>query len=328
MRKRSDSIPKFHSVLGSYISKFVHEKQTYGYRYQTETNILRRLDQAIIEAKLSNCCLPRSFVNDWVKKKLNQTPRTQKAKTTVIRQFAIFLQRQGIDAFVPDHRLSPIARNNFSPYIFSQEQIRNILMASDRIPPHHTGPYRQFVMPELFRVLYGCGLRVNEVTNLTVASVDLDQGVLVIRQGKFRKDRLVPMAPNLTARLHRYHKAMGCRSSDSPFFPVRENEPYAGGSIYSIFRRLLFLCDIPHGGRTRGPRLHDLRSTFAVHRLAQWYREGADLNAKLPILATYMGHLSIIGTQHYLRLTIDLFTDLVKRTEDVHGDIIPTEDEL
>jgi len=87
------------------------------------------------------------------------------------------------------------------------------------------------------------------------------------------------------------------------------------------------MCGIPHGGRTHGPRVHDLRSTFAVHRLTQWYREGVDLNVKLPILSTYMGHQSILGTQRYLRLTVNLFADLTERMEDTYGNVIPGEDE-
>jgi integrase len=327
MRKQADSIPQFRSVLASYISDFIHEKRTYGYRYQNEMKILRRLDQAMVAAKLSKPYLPQSFVKDWSKRQLHQAPRTHRARITVLRQFARFLQRQGVEAFVPDQRLSPIARNEFSPYIFTREQIRDILTAADQLPPHHRGPYRQLIMPVLFRVLYGCGLRLSEALSLTVANVDLDQGILVIRQGKFRKDRLVPMAPTLTARLQEYHRAMGDRPPGSPFFPVREDEPYATGAIYCIFRRLLFMCGIPHGGRTHGPRVHDLRSTFAVHRLAQWYREGVDLNVKLPVLSTYMGHQSILGTQRYLRLTVDLFADLTERMEDTYGNVIPGEDE-
>ena len=76
-------------------------------------------------------------------------------------------------------------------------------------------------------------------------------------------------------------------------------------------------------GRGRGPRLHDLRHTFAVHRLAEWYREGVDLNALLPVLATYLGHRSITDTQLYLRLTADLFPDLIARSEAAFGHIIP-----
>ena len=269
--------------------------------------------------------LDRQTVERWVRKEQHQCPRTRRAKATVARQFALFLRRQNIDAFVLDKYSSPINRNVFSPYIFTHDQIRRLFGAVDLLPPHHRGPLRHLIMPELFRMLYGCGLRVSEALNLTAADVDLDQGILVIRQGKFRKDRLVPMASDLVARLRTYHERLGPRPSEAIFFPAPDGGTYGSGSIYCIFRGLLSVCQIPHGGRNRGPRLHDLRSTFAVHRLARWYREGADLGHKLPILSAYMGHQCISGTQHYLRVTLDLFGDLADRLDQAFGSVIPDE---
>jgi integrase len=93
--------------------------------------------------------------------------------------------------------------------------------------------------------------------------------------------------------------------------------------LYRIFRCLLRECGIAHGGRGRGPRLHDIRHSFAVHRLERWYREGIDLSAKLPVLAAYMGHKSIRETQLYLRLTPHLFPDVCARMEQHLGHVIP-----
>lgn len=86
---------------------------------------------------------------------------------------------------------------------------------------------------------------------------------------------------------------------------------------------MLRIAKIPHGGRGRGPRIHDLRHTFAVRRLEAWYREGADLNAKLPVLSTYLGHESMSGTQRYLQLTAELYPDLAKRIEPSFGSFTP-----
>ena len=93
--------------------------------------------------------------------------------------------------------------------------------------------------------------------------------------------------------------------------------------MYWMFRELLMRCRIAHGGRGQGPRIHDLRHTFAVHTLLRWYREGADLDARLPVLATYLGHVSIEGTQQYLHLTAELFPQIVVRANKAFGDVIP-----
>ena len=325
MHRQLDAIPEYRSILGPQMTEFILEKRNYGYRYRNEVAILARLDRMIAGLNWLNLCLPRVLVEQWMKKEQHQCPRTQLDKARVVRQFALFLRRQGIEAFVLDRYCSPISRNVFSPFIFTHDQIVRLLAASDCLPTHPRGPLRQLIMPEVFRVLYGCGLRVNEALYLKIADVDLDQGILVIRQGKFHKDRLVPMANDLTVRLREYHKRMGPRPLEAFFFPGPDGGPYDSGAVYTVFRRLLSVCGIPHGGRTHGPRVHDLRSTFAVHRMAQWYREGSDLGAKLPILSSYMGHQCISGTQRYLRLTIDLFGDVANRLDEVFGHVIPVE---
>ncbi len=98
-------------------------------------------------------------------------------------------------------------------------------------------------------------------------------------------------------------------------------------SIYHQFRRLLREIGIPHGGKGQGPRLHDLRHTFAVHRLEQWYRQGENLGAKLPLLSTYMGHRSLVGTQRYLRLTPAIFPDIQRRLDKQFGQVVPQGDQ-
>ncbi len=179
-------------------------------------------------------------------------------------------------------------------------------------------------MPELFRTLYGCGLRISEALKLTMADVNLDEGILVIREGKFRKDRLVPLSPGLSGRLRRYAGALD-RTGDreEAFFPKQDGSHYDKGTIYSIFRRMLLAAGMSHGGRGHGPRLHDLRHTFAVHRLEEWYRQGADLGAKLPVLSVYMGHQSLAVTQRYLRLTPSLFPEVAASVETMVGYVVP-----
>ncbi|MEM9243169.1 MAG: tyrosine-type recombinase/integrase [Pseudomonadota bacterium] len=106
------------------------------------------------------------------------------------------------------------------------------------------------------------------------------------------------------------------------FFPSSKQAAWSQSGIYFLFRKLLHQCNISHGGRGKGPRIHDLRHTFAVHRLIQWHKEGADLNAKLPLLVTYLGHQDFTGTQKYLHLTAELFPNLTARMNKQFGDVI------
>ncbi|MFQ5732130.1 MAG: tyrosine-type recombinase/integrase [Planctomycetaceae bacterium] len=244
----------------------------------------------------------------------------------ITRQFARYLCSHDVSAYVPESNLTPTVRLDYTPYIFTREQVRRFLEAADQLPFDPRAPERHLVMPEVFRLLYACGLRAGEVLRLRAADVDLDEGVLTIRESKFRKDRLVPLASSMTERLRRYATKMKLSKPDEVFFPNPRNGIYEIQVVYRLFRRFLWEIGIPHGGRGQGPRLHDLRHTFAVHCLERWYRHGEDLNARLPLLVTYLGHRTLGGTQRYLRLTPAVFPDINARLETLFHQFIPTED--
>jgi integrase/recombinase XerD len=311
------------SLLGPLIAQFIQEKQACGYTYVTEQGILRRLDRFLGAHGLAQIALPRSLVEPWIAKHAHESARTHRTRVGLLRRLAIFVARHGYPAYIPPSHLVPREPPSFTPYILSSTEVHCLLDAADRLRPTGHAPLRHLILPELFRVLYSCGLRVSEALRLRRGDVDLEVGVLTIRQGKFRKDRMVPLTPALTQRLHHYAHTVGRQTPDAIFFPAPHGGPYHRETIYKAFRQLLWACRIPHGGRGHGPRLHDLRHTYAVHRLAQWYRAGADLQAYLPVLATYMGHLSVLETQCYLRLTADVFPDLSARCDAAFGYIIP-----
>jgi integrase/recombinase XerD len=316
-------MPSFQSTLAPWIEKFIGEKRACGYKYTTASDELRRLDRFVREQRLQVVALPRLLVEGWIAQRPNERIRTQQARVGLVRRFAVFLIRHGFPAYLPQARRNATGPSLFVPRIFSHEEMQRFLRAADAIPFDPRSPLRHLVLPELFHVLYGCGLRVSEGINLRVAEVDLLRGVLTIRQGKFRKDRLVPLASSLSRRLRRWDASLGSRLPDAIFFPSCGGRPYHRQTVYHAFRQLLWQCRISHGGRGRGPRLHDLRHSFAVQRLAKWYREGADLNTLLPVLSTYLGHQSVNQTQVYLRLTADLFPDVAARSEAAFGHVIP-----
>ncbi|MGD0898047.1 MAG: tyrosine-type recombinase/integrase [Thermoguttaceae bacterium] len=183
----------FHSSLATHIAAFLDEKLACGYRYVAETATLRRFDRFLCQSGYSGEALSRELIERWTAKQPHERPRTHKARLLVIRQLGLYLHRHGIEAYAPDSKLMPMARLEFVPYIFTQEQVRQLLANVDHLPFDPRTPERHVVMPELFRVLYGCGLRAGEVLRLRIADVDLDQGVPTIHQSKFRKDRLVPL---------------------------------------------------------------------------------------------------------------------------------------
>jgi integrase len=111
--------------------------------------------------------------------------------------------------------------------------------------------------------------------------------------------------------------------ADAIFFPGPSGGPFALRTVYTLFRKLLLQCGIPHAGRGKGPRIHDFRHGFAVRTLRRWYCNGEDLDAKLPLLATYLGHQHLSGTQRYLHLTAELFPEITARADALFGEVIP-----
>ena len=163
----------------------------------------------------------------------------------------------------------------------------------------------------LLTLLYGAGLRISEALRLTVADVNLAEDLLMVRKSKFYKTRLVPIPPELTAVLaayfrqrKRYHRPT---TGGSTFFATCKKPSLVVKYAEVLYRQVRSRAGLnqagPGGFR---PRLHDLRHTSAVHRLITWYREGKDVHALLPYLSTYLGHLDLSGTQHYLTMVPEL----------------------
>jgi integrase/recombinase XerD len=313
----------FQSILAPFMEKFLQEKHACGYRYHEPTRILRRLDHFVVQGGLTTDELPRFIAQKWLAKRTHESPRTHQQRIMVVRQFSRFLCRLGYSAYVPDSTLAPREQSSFAPRILTHEEIRKLLQAVDSLAPTARSPLRHLIMPEVFRLLYGCGFRLGEVLNLRVRDADLNQGIVTVHQGKFRKDRLVPLALSLVHRLRKYAARFENRPLDAIFFPAPDGGPFSLRTVYGLFRKLLLKCGIPHAGRGKGPRIHDLRHTFAVHTLLRWYRDGAHLETKLPLLATYLGHQNLSGTQRYLHLTAELFPEITARVDAAFGEIIP-----
>jgi integrase/recombinase XerD len=169
-------------------------------------------------------------------------------------------------------------------------------------------------------LLYGAGLRAGEALRLRPGDINFQDRVLSILGTKFFKSRLLPIGGSLAAALARYaQQRQRTRTSDEhplSFFTTRAGTTVSLGLLEAAFIRLREKAGIRRPSSDRWqPRLHDLRATFAVHRLVAWYREGADLQTRLPLLATYLGHVNVSGTQTYLPMTHELLAEASRRFE-------------
>ena len=211
---------------------------------------------------------------------------------------------------------TPRYHQSYRPYVYSEDDIARLI---DAIKGLHSTPIEPCTLRTLVLILYGTGLRLSEALHLRLADVDLQHNLLIIRDTKFFKTRWVPIGSHLTQILHDYIKTvhiLRATEPDRPLFVRRDGGQPSASGIRRSFARLRSKANV---GRTDGaryqPRLHDMRATFAVHRLTTWYQQGIDVQKLLPLLSTYLGHASIAATQVYLPLTPELLMEASIRFE-------------
>lgn len=312
----------FTSYLSELLDGYVKEQRAVGYKYRKGASLLRMLDGYLEKNPLAEKRLPKELVLSWTAKKPNETDSNRNGRISSVRGFAKYMVRLGYEAYIYPPAAVAIARYSYVPHIFTEEEMRNIFVAIDNYPVSDVSPHRHLVLKLLMRMLYGCGLRISEALNLKRCDVDLEKGILFVRNAKFGKERLVPMAETLTERCRQYslevHKS---DTADHYFFSSPYGGPYNESTIYQLFRKLLWKAGIPHSGK--GPRLHDLRHAYSVHCLKKWVLKGKDLTQLLPYLSTYLGHVDLRGTQRYLRLTAELYPTITGSLEKKFSSLIP-----
>jgi len=307
----------------NHILDFIELKQAIGYKYISEAGHLKRFDTFTLQEYADADSLSKEIVMDWCTKRSYEKQESLCGRASIIRQFAIYLDDNGISAYI-------IPKNYFKsgeqyvPHIYTNEELMNFFKETDKCNYCYECPSRHLIMPIFFRMIYTCGLRVSEARLLKVEDVDLTSGILSIHHSKKDNSRLVPMANELTERCRKYFDQVHYNSDkERYFFPAIEGRPMTLSNIYHNFRRFLWKAGISHGGRGYGPRIHDFRHSFAVHCLKKWSIKGKDLMVYLPILRVYLGHDTFEETAYYLRLTADLFPDITLKLETLYPDLIP-----
>jgi integrase/recombinase XerD len=312
-------------TLADAIRGLVAEKRALGYKYVSEERALARFEVFCAGAFPGLETVTRASVQAWIATARRRAvkPATVNALIAPVRELARWLGRRGVDAYVlPAGILPKPAR--YVPHIYSDWELAALFAQTDRCHYCPEVPFRHLVMPVLFRTIYACGLRCSEARLLRVKDVDVENGVLQIRDAKGGKNRQVPVSEPLRARLAGYHATLVGQPGWEWFFPgATPGVPLTLNNVNHNFRRFLWQARIPHGGRGHGPRVHDLRHTAAVNNLRAWFARGENVDALLPVLQTYLGHSSIGDTAYYLRLTAESYPDITARVKQTLGDIVP-----
>ena len=302
--------------LAEAIDRYLSLKRSLGAVYSAEARILRSLCRTLGDIAIEE--VDPDAVRTFIRGS-GQPTRWQERKHQTLRGFFGHLVSRGRLSASPLPEPTPLAPRSFQPRIYSHEELRRLLDATE-ILDRSDRPLRRETYRTLLLTLYAAGLRPGEGLRLRCCDVDLDEGVLFIWDTKFFKSRLVPVGAALQAALRSYAHSRqdlplpsGTRSF---FFASPHGGPISLASLESVFVRLRERAGVCNPPQARWqPRLQDLRHSFATHRLIAWYREGADLHNRLLALSVYLGHASPVGTQTYLSMTPELLVEASQRFE-------------
>jgi len=294
---------EFTSAIGPIITRYVTLKRTLGLSFHVQRQLLSQLDRYL--AALGASDLTAVSFSEWSRSLGHLTVGGRRLRLSVVARFCRYRRRSEPACFVPDASLFPRPSPRRRPHIFSVDEIGRLLRAAAALRPNATSP----LCPEVARLAlvlaYTAGLRRGEIVRLTLGDHDAKEQTLLVRDSKFRKSRLVPVSADAAREIEAYLRERmrpGLpRGADAPLLLHAHGglRSYTGSGLAHMLRKLFRAAAVrTSSGRT--PRVHDLRFTFAVHALARLYRTDADVQAKLPALATYMGHASVASTQYYL----------------------------
>jgi integrase len=300
---------QFYSLLGPTIDRYLRLKRALGREYRSVHDVYRDLDRWLLETKQLDLTA-ESFV-DWTHSLLHLSSGVRRNRMRVVRNLCLYRRRSDPDCFVPDKAQFPPNHQPIQPHIFTATQIIRLLESTATLAPTSGSPLRSQTFRLATVLLYTTGLRRGELVRLTLGDYDPRERTLLVREAKFHKSRLLPLSDDAVHELEAYLTARQTAGvALRPELPLlwnrnRGGNPYSGTGLGQGFRYLFAQAQIR---TTNGslPRVHDLRHSFAVNALLRWYRAGVDVQARLPCLATYMGHVSIASTHYYLRFVEEL----------------------
>lgn len=308
------------SALADPISRFIAYKRALGRRYDNEAKALSLLDRYLAEQDVPNLeQVTPQLIEAFMASRPRQHARSYNHLLGTVRRLFNWLVGQQVLARSPVLTSPRRVRTSRRPFIIDPPTARRLLKLAQQLPDNPRAVMRGANYHALFAILYGLGLRVGEACRLQFGDVDLSRQLLVIRETKFYKSRLVPFGPRMATVLHDHVQARNAQgtspSTESPLFSFT-----AGRSINPCTVSQTFHALVPRLGLEIPPgcaplRLHDLRHAFAVGTLLRWYRSGVDPGAGLLKLATFMGHVDVSSTAVYLTITDTLLKEASRRYE-------------
>jgi integrase/recombinase XerD len=307
--------------LATHVRSYVELHRALGKQFDFNARILEDFDDFLrADSVLAVGAVTQDHVGRWLDA-MTCNAATRRVKARAVRRFFAHLHHCGV---VPMNPILPasfaegrLPTSSFRPFIFTPEQVAAVLDRARRLPQSCFCPFKPQTCYTMLVLLYALGLRHGEVRRLCIRNVDFTRAVLSIRQTKFHKSRYVPFGPKVGKCLRQFLDArrtvLQPLRDDDPLFVTLWRAPVRKRFLMAAFHGILHDLGITAPQDRRRPRLHDLRHSFAVHRLLRWYREGVDVQARLPLLSAFLGHVEPKYTAVYLTATAELLREANER---------------
>jgi integrase len=300
----------FALVLDERVEAYIALRRSLGYSLKKQATTLRELVR-YVAAERPHGPLCRSTVLGFIFSR-EGTANGRAVRYGVVRQFSEYFAIFEPSTELLDPKALPRCRAIPPPRILTDDELTRLMTACGRVSPDYS-ERGKFLVP-LVGLLASTGLRSGEALRLDRGDVEFATGVLHIRRTKFRKDRLVPVHPSMLAELREYsrHRDAAFPARETPaFFISSRGTRLSPPGLKAAFNTASSLAGLENGGKLLRP--HDLRHRFAIKRLAIWHQERADVQALLPLLATYLGHARYTDTAYYVTAGADLLAMAAER---------------
>ena len=314
----------FNSSLAPFLYSFIELKRLSGISVLHIAATLRDIDKFYVSQQVGEPIITEELFIKWRKTRVNDGERTLYARISVWCQLSRHISRQGVCCYIPPMPSPP--KGTYTPYIYTKEQINLIMQKSMELRiKRNDMDCLIFIMPALLRLLYSTGLRIQEALTIKNEDVHLEKHYILITKTKNGCERIVPICETMESVLLQYLQYRNripikdITASKSYLFVKPDGTPCKTVSVEKWFKMILRNSVIPIFGNGKGPRLHDFRHTMATGALVQMAHNGMDLYAAMPILSACLGHKSLSATERYVRLTAEMYPELLENTSRINA---------
>lgn len=301
------------------VSDYLRTRRAMGYKLAQDGRLLHQFAAYLDSIGAEHLTITDAL--SWVSEGCDAAAAWRAGRLSIVRVFARYLMALDPATEIPPVGLLPEPSHRVVPHIYSDDEIQRIIHEAGRLAPEHRADTYQ----TLIGLISVTGMRVGEIVRLDRDDVDLNDGIVTIRNTKFGKSRQVPVHPTTTQALGGYAHRRDARrpTPKSPsFFTSSIGTRLLRDNISTVFSRLVQSARLAAPSGKRRPRAHDLRHTFAVRCLMGWYRSGLNVHQCLPLLSTFLGHVDPATTYWYLSAVPELI-ELVADQLDAHQDQQP-----